>query len=148
MITFQQLNKHLNDHLNQQYLLHLKKQKNEIRNPYLNCMEIFWINLSKSEKNINTEIYKEYFKYQNLLFSGKILHITKQSRKKLIVDRLNNALILLKKSLTLINSKKVIAPTQVKASNTSVDLLNEICQIMHSLHRAKMYNNIMNSIKL
>ena len=67
----------------------------------------FGQNYQKNEKNINTEIFKEYFRYQNLLFLGEILHITKKSRKKLIIDRLNNALILLKKSLTLINSKKV-----------------------------------------
>ena len=46
-----------------------------------------------------------------------------------------------------------IAPTQVKAGNTSENLLNEIRQIIYSLYRAKeitkrVYNNIMNSIKL
>ena len=43
--------------------------------------------------------------------------------------------------------------TQVKAGNTSENLLNEIRQIIYSLYRAKeinkiVYNNIMNSIKL
>ena len=42
---------------------------------------------------------------------------------------------------------------QVKAGNTSENLLNEIFQIINSLHQAKeitkkVYNNIMNSIKL
>ena len=42
--------------------------------------------------------------------------------------------------------------TQVKASNTSENLLNEILQIIYSLYREKevtkkVYNNIMNSIK-
>ena len=42
---------------------------------------------------------------------------------------------------------------QVKAGNTSENLVNEIRQIMCSLYRAKeitkkAYNNIMNSIKL
>ena len=46
-----------------------------------------------------------------------------------------------------------IALAQVKASNTSGNLLNEIRQIMGFLYRAKeitekAYNNIMNSIKL
>ena len=46
-----------------------------------------------------------------------------------------------------------IAFAQVKASNISENLLNEIRQIMYSLYRAKeitkkVYNNIMNSIKL
>ena len=46
-----------------------------------------------------------------------------------------------------------IALAQVKAGNTSENLLNEIRQITYSLHRAKeitkkVCNNIMNSIKL
>ena len=46
-----------------------------------------------------------------------------------------------------------IALAQVKAGNTSENLLNEIRQIIYSLHRAKIitkkvYNNTMNSIKL
>ena len=45
-----------------------------------------------------------------------------------------------------------IALAQVKAGNTSENLLNEIRQIMYSLYRAKeitkkVYNNLMNSIK-
>ena len=46
-----------------------------------------------------------------------------------------------------------IALAQVKAGNTSENLLNEIRQILYSLYRAKeitekVYNNIMISIKL
>ena len=46
-----------------------------------------------------------------------------------------------------------IALAQVKAGNTSKNLLNEIRQIIYSLYQAKeftknVYNNIMNSIKL
>ena len=46
-----------------------------------------------------------------------------------------------------------IALAQIKAGNTSENLLNEIKQIIYSLYRAKeitkkVYNNIMNSIKL
>ena len=46
-----------------------------------------------------------------------------------------------------------IALAQVKADNTSENLLNEIRQIIYSLYQAKeisthVYNNIMNSIKL
>ena len=45
------------------------------------------------------------------------------------------------------------ALAQVKAGNTSENLLNEIRQIIYSLYRTKeitekLYNNIMNSIKL
>ena len=46
-----------------------------------------------------------------------------------------------------------IAFAQVKAGNTSENLLDEISQIISSLYRAKeitkkLYNNIMKSIKL
>ena len=46
-----------------------------------------------------------------------------------------------------------IVLAQVKAGNTSENLLNEMRQIICSLYRAKeitkkVYNNIMNSIKL
>ena len=46
-----------------------------------------------------------------------------------------------------------IALAQAKVSNTSKNLLNKIRQIIHSLYQAKeitkkVYNNIMNSIKL
>ena len=46
-----------------------------------------------------------------------------------------------------------VALAQVKAGNTSENLLNEIRQIIYSLYRVKeitkkVYNNIMNSIKL
>ena len=46
-----------------------------------------------------------------------------------------------------------IALAQVKAGNTSENLLNEIRQVIYSLYWAKeitknVYNNIMNSIKL
>ena len=45
------------------------------------------------------------------------------------------------------------ALAQVKAGNTSENLLNEIRQIIYSLYQAKeitkkVYNNIMNSMKL
>ena len=76
---------------------------------------------------------------------------------------------MLKKSSTLINNKKDkeikisipkqmlqrlrIALAQEKEGNTSENLLNEIYQIMYSLHQEKevtktVSNNIMNSIKL
>ena len=46
-----------------------------------------------------------------------------------------------------------IAHEQVKAGNTSENLLNEIREIKYSLYRANkitknLYNNIMNSVKL
>ena len=47
----------------------------------------------------------------------------------------------------------LIALAQVKTGNTSENLLNEICQIIYSFYQAKeltkkVYNNIMNSIKV
>ena len=41
-----------------------------------------------------------------------------------------------------------IALAQVKAGNNSESLLNEIRQIVYSLYRSKVYNNIINSIKV
>ena len=46
-----------------------------------------------------------------------------------------------------------IALAQVKAGNTSENVLNEVSQIIYSLYQTKeitkkVYNNIMNSIKL
>ena len=62
------------------------------------------------------------------------------------------------KGLKILTSKQMlqrlpIALAQVKAGNTSENLLNEIRQIIYSLYQAKeitkkVYNNIMNSIKL
>ena len=47
----------------------------------------------------------------------------------------------------------LVALAQVKTGNTSENLLNEICQIIYSFYQAKeltkkVYNNIMNSIKV
>ena len=49
--------------------------------------------------------------------------------------------------------KLPIALAQVKGGNTSENLLNEIYQVTYSMYQAKeitkkVYNNIMNSIKL
>ena len=60
--------------------------------------------------------------------------------------------------LKILTSKQMlqrlpIALAQLKAGNTSEDVLNEIIQIIYSLYQAagitkKVYNNIINSIKL
>ena len=62
------------------------------------------------------------------------------------------------KGLKILTSKQMIqrlpiALAQVTAGNTSENVLNEIRQIIYSLYQAKeitkkVYNNIMNSIKL
>ena len=54
---------------------------------------------------------------------------------------------------TQVLQKLPIALAQVKAGNTSENILNEIRQIIYFLYRAKeitkkVYNNIMNSIKV
>ena len=41
--------KHLKQLLNQ-YLIHLNKQKNKLRNPHLNCIQIFAIKLQMMKK--------------------------------------------------------------------------------------------------
>ena len=61
-------------------------------------------------------------------------------------------------NLKILSSKQIpqrlpIALEQVKTGNTSENLVNKIRQIMYSSYRAKeitkkVYNNIMNSIKL
>ena len=57
--------------------------------------------------------------------------------------------------LKILTSKQMhqIALAQLKAGNTSENLLTEIRQIIYSLYRAKeitkkLHNNVMNSIKL
>ena len=62
------------------------------------------------------------------------------------------------KRLKILNRKQLlqrlpIVLVQVKAGNTSKNLLNEICQIIYSLYLAKqitknVYNNVMNLIKV
>ena len=62
------------------------------------------------------------------------------------------------KELKILTSKQMlprlpITLAQVKAGNISENLLNEIRQIIYSLYRAneitkKVYNNIMNSVKV
>ena len=62
------------------------------------------------------------------------------------------------KGLKILTPKQILqrlpmALAQVKASNTSKNLLNEIRQIIYPLFRAKeitreVYNNIMNSVKV
>ena len=62
------------------------------------------------------------------------------------------------KDLKIITPKQIlqilpIAPEQVKAGNTSENLLNELLQLIYSLYQAKeitekVYDKTMNSIKL
>ena len=80
------------------------------------------------EKNINKEILREFFEYQNSSFPAKELYKANQAKNEQMVNQINDALIdlkgdvirktisemkiqmkqliLLKKSLILINNKK------------------------------------------
>ena len=67
----------------------------------------------------------------------------------MISDRLSLKMLTPKQIL----QRLTIALSQVKAGNTSENFLNEIRQIIYSFYRAreisrKVYNNLMNSIKL
>ena len=77
---------------------------------------------------------------KNSIVSEAINNLTHRNRLKILTPEL-----ILQRLLT--------ALAQVKAGNTSENLLNEISQIIYFLFRAKeitkkVYNNIMNSIKL
>ena len=159
------------------------------------------------EKDINNEVFLNYFQFQNPLFLAKDLFRVTQAKNEKLVNNVNDGLINL---INVINKKEIpenenptkvvnivekildfykqqkgkelpsdltcvtkvfnrklikiltpkqllqvlpIAFAQVKAGNTSENLLNEIKRIIYSLYWAKeitkkLYNNIMNSIKL
>ena len=140
------------------------------------------------EKDINDEIFWDYFKYKNPSFLAKDLIRAIQAKHEQIVNNVNDGLIDLRndinrkeisenehptkvvkivekivdfnkrqncKRIEIFNPKPKLqrlpmALAQVKAGNTSEKLLNEISKIIYSLYRVttKVYNNIMNTIKL
>ena len=140
------------------------------------------------EKDINDEIFWDYFKYKNPSFLAKDLIRATQAKHEQIVNNVNDGLIDLRndinrkeisenehptKVVKIVekivdfnkrqNCKRIeiftpkpklqrlpMALAQVKAGNTSEKLLNEISKIIYSLYRVttKVYNNIMNTIKL
>ena len=70
---------HLNEYVNQYLNLDLDQPrpdqpKNERRTLHLNFKKIFRIKLQMIKQIINTEIFNEYFKYQNLTFLLKALY--------------------------------------------------------------------------
>ena len=112
-------------------------------------------------KKTNYEIFWNYFKYQNPIFDfnkqqkGKrrprllTLHSLDLVPIAKVSERTRNKILTHKQML----QRLPIALAQVKADNTSENLLNEIGQIIYSLYRAKettikVYHNVMNSIKL
>ena len=81
-------------------------------------------------------------------FSSGIFHRLEESQEG---EGVNEMLKILKPNQML--KTLPIALAQVKAVNNSESLLNEIRQIVYSLHRSKeitkkVYNNIINSIKV
>ena len=74
----------------------------------------FWKKTIRDGSNINTEIFGEYFKYQNSSFLLKDLYCAGKNRNKKIVNNVNNALIELRsavnrtKTLSSENPEKVI----------------------------------------
>ena len=140
------------------------------------------------EKDINDEIFWDYFKYKNPSLLAKDLIRATQAKHEQIVNNVNDGLIDLRndinrkeisenehptKVVKIVekivdfnkrqNCKRIeiftpkpklqrlpMALAQVKAGNRSEKLLNEISKIIYSLYRVttKVYNNIMNMIKL
>ena len=142
------------------------------------------------EKDMNDEIFWDYFKYQNPSNLAKDSIRAKHAKHEQLVNNINYALIDLKnaiikkeipenenpskvvdigekildfnkqqngKGIKILTLKQMlqrlaIALAQVKAGNTSENLLNEIHQIIYRLYQdkevtKKEYNNIMNSVK-
>ena len=106
-------------------------------------------------RNLNQE--KERLKIKKILFIN-----TLYEGRKLILNAFKSGIFPIKetqgKGLKISTPKQMfqrlpIALAQAKAGNTSEKLLNEIKQIVYSFYRAKeitrkVYNNIMNSIKV
>ena len=113
-------------------------------------MQILVINLDQNQNKV--KVTKNTIETVNALYGGQ----------ELILNAFRSGIFPMKekqgKWLITLTPKQMlqrlpIALAQVKAGNTSENLLNEIRQIIYSLYRAKeitkkVYNNIMNSIKL
>ena len=113
-------------------------------------MQILVINLDQNQNKV--KVTKNTIETVNALYRGQ----------ELILNAFRSGIFPMKekqgKWLITLTPKQMlqrlpIALAQVKAGNTSENLLNEIRQIIYSLYRAKeitkkVYNNIMNSIKL
>ena len=74
-----------------------------------------------------------------------------EAREQVLIEQYGKELKILTPNQML--KRLPIALAQVKASNNSESLLNEIRQIVYSLYRSKeitkkVYNNVINSIKV
>ena len=120
-------------------------------------------NIFKSNLNkISRERFKSK-KQKSALENIKLLYESRQAAIKLFNDYSSIASEAKRKAkygegLKILSLKQILqrlatALVQVKGGNTSENLLNKIRQIIYSLYREKeitkkVYNNIMNSIKL
>ena len=76
---------HLNQHLNQ----HLKQLKKQTKKHLYK----FWDKTVNYERNINTGILNDYFKYHDPSFLLKDLHNVNETENEKIVGHINNVLI-------------------------------------------------------
>ena len=120
-----------------------------------------------NEKHINSEIFKKHYGYHNPSFLTKDWHKVSQAKNEQIVNQVNDTLIGLRnavnknetpenknpdkvinieqqkgKRLKILTPKKILQRLltvlpQVKAVNTSKNLLNEVRQIIYSLYWVK-----------
>ena len=124
------------------------------------------------KKDINHETFWNYFKYQHPPFLAKDLIRDNQAKNEQLVNNIYDGFIDLRNTIKSLEFNKQqkgkgnkilipkqmrqrlpIALAQIKAPNTSVNLLNEIRQIIYFLYQEKevpkkVYNNIMNSISV
>ena len=103
---------------------------------------------SKVDKNKKRDTYESAY----ALYEGQELTLN-AFRKRIFAIKATES-----KGLKILTPEQMLqrlpmALTQVKAGDTSENVLNEIRQIIHSWYRAKeitekVYNNIMNSVKV
>ena len=105
------------------------------------------INLDQNQKKIKKKNQNTLNSINALYESRGLIFNAFRSRIFPIKEKQEKVLKTLKQMLQRLPK----ALTQVKASNTSETLLNEVRQLIYSLYRSKeitkkVYNNIMNSI--
>ena len=82
------------------------KEKNKCNISSLKLRENFLYEIKNEEKDINEEIFKDFF-YQIPSYLAKRLYDSDEFKNDEILEHINNGLILLKKYSNLINNKKV-----------------------------------------
>ena len=141
--------KHINEEIFRNYF--------KYQNPSSLVKDLFKVEKNKRDK-IRYLIINEFIK---LMEDINLKEIPENKNPKKVVNIVEKVLNFNKqqkgKGIKILTPKQMlqrlpIALTQVIAGNTSENLLNEIRQIIHSLYREKeikkVYNNLINSIKL